>query len=154
MKFNRLLASAALAGMLATLAPAPPASADGAASTRNILLGIGAAAATMVIVNQNRKIHERYAQDAATQAALAQKANDAWAAYHAEQSAYQHEVAVVGSLKTELAYQQNQISGLKQQLASANANQHNYVATTVTKVASPVGVQQKVALVSYGWGTF
>ena len=139
--------------MLAMLAPAPPASADGAASTRNIL--IGGAAAALILINHNRKVHERYAEDAQRQAALAQQRNDAWAAYTAEKSAYEHEVAVADSLRSEVAYQHDQVLGLRKQLAaSASVPQRNYVASTIAKVQSPTGATQKVALASYGWGTF
>jgi hypothetical protein len=50
------LMSAALAAAIAIGAAASPALADGAASTRNILLGVGAAAA-IGIANYNHKKH-------------------------------------------------------------------------------------------------
>src|SRR5579883_3079191 len=103
MNFKRAIAGTTLAALFATLVPAAPALADGAASTRNILLGIGAA--TYLIIQHNRKVHERYAEDARRQASLEESNNDAWAAYHQEARAYQEEVAVNQSLKREIAYQ-------------------------------------------------
>jgi len=153
MKLTRIAALTALVAMLAMFAPPPPVSADGAASTRNIL--IGGAAATLIILNHNRKVHERYAEDAQKQAALAQQRDNAWAAYNAEKTAYEHEAAVADSLRSEVSYQHDQIVGLRKQMASASSvPQHNYVASTIAKVPSPTGATQKVALVSYGWGTF
>jgi hypothetical protein len=151
MKLARFAALAALVGMLSSLAPAPVA-ADGAASTRNIL--IGTAAATLIILNHNAKVHEKYAEKDRQIAAEAQARNDAIAAYNAEKSAYEHEAAVAGSLKRQLAYKDSQIAHLKHELATNGIQGKNYVASTVTKVPTPNGEPQKVAVVSFGWGAF
>jgi len=151
MKLARFAALAALVGILATMAPTPVV-ADGSASTRNIL--IGGAAATLILLNHNRKVHEKYAEKDRQIAGLAQQRNDAWAAYNAEKSAYQHEVAIADSLKHEIAYKDTEIGKLKHQLAMNGVQGKNYVASTVTKVATPDGTPQRVAVVSFGWGVF
>lgn len=151
MKLARFAALAALVGLLSTMAPAPVV-ADGAASTRNILLGT--AAATLIILNHNRKVHEKYAEKDRQIAAEAQARNDAEAAYNAEKSAYEHEVSIAQSLKHEMALKDDQISKLKHQLAMNAVQGKNYVASTVTKVPAPDGTPQKVAVVSFGWGVF
>ncbi|MBV9277584.1 MAG: hypothetical protein JOZ97_05035 [Candidatus Eremiobacteraeota bacterium] len=117
---NRVLfrrgAAGLLAGMLCALSvPAIPALADGAASTRNIILG--GAAAALLIINHNRKVHEKYAEYDRRQAATQQAADNAWAAYQSEQSAYNHEVAINQSLQHEVAVQHSMIVAQQRQMA-------------------------------------
>lgn len=153
MKIQKFVAGATLAAMLATLAPAAPALANGAASTRNILLGIGAA--TYLIIQHNRKVHEKYAEDARRQAAAEQQANDAWAAYHSEQNAYEQEVAVNRELKREVAYQHGVVEQLNHELAMMPVHKQ-FVSRTVARASSGSSNRAKdrqVAMVSYGWGT-
>lgn len=149
--------------MMALLVPAAPALADGAASTRNILLGIGAA--TYLIIQHNRKVHEKYAEDARRQAELQSENNDAWAAYSSEKRAYNNAIAEVSDLKREVAYQHNIIVQQRHQLAmtqrsGSNAAQqtafvqqpqprHN---TTRVAVSRHANNRNQVAMVSYGWG--
>jgi uncharacterized protein HemX len=154
MKLKQALAGLALTGTLALTVPAPqPALADGAASTRNlILLGVGAAA-TYMIIQHNRKVHEKYAEDAARQAALQQENNNAWAAFHQEQRAYQQELAANAALKKEIAYQHELVEQQQRQLKALNlrsdfATQH----VAVQRGATPRSENGQVALVSYGWG--
>ncbi|HVA38122.1 MAG TPA: hypothetical protein VNJ51_10965 [Candidatus Dormibacteraeota bacterium] len=152
MKKMRLAAAATLVALLATLTPRVPALANGAASTRNIILG--GAAATLLIINHNRKVHERYAEDAAKQAALAQQRNDAWAAYRSEKLAYQREATVSGELKREVAYQHSIIEQQRKQLAMAKAQPGaNFERRSVAQVKTPAGTSRQVAVVSYGWGS-
>ncbi len=117
---SRVLIHRAAAGLLAAslcaiALPAPPALADGAASTRNIILG--GAAGALIIINHNSKVHERYAEDARRQAAAEQSANNAWAAYQSEETAYNNEVALNQSLQHEVAVQHSMIVSERQQLA-------------------------------------
>jgi hypothetical protein len=156
MKITRFVAIAVLAAMLATLAPQAPVSADGAASTRNIL--IGGAAAALIIINHNKKVHERYAQDAATQAQLAAQRDNATQAYQQEKSAYNSEAALVSDLKREVAYQHQVIDQLRHQVAAlqpqgVSGKPSNFVAQTTLVKPTPVGGEQQVAVTSYGWGT-
>ncbi len=157
MNLKQALAALALTGAIATTVPAAPAMADGAASTRNIIFGAAAAGATLLIINHNRKVHERYAEDARRQAALQSENNDAWAAYHQEQRAYQQQVAVNGDLKREVAYQHKIVEDQRRQLASLNMH-NGFVAARQAqpqRVASRNSHQrnnQQVAMVSYGWG--
>jgi hypothetical protein len=158
MKFSRLVALAVLAAMLSALAPVTPVSADGAASTRNIILG--GAAAALIIINHNKKVHQRYAEDAATEASLASQRDDAWSAYRAEKSAYNNEAALVSDLRREVAYQHNLIDQQRRQLASINravaapgARQSNFVAQTTLVKPTPMGGSTQVAVTSYGWGS-
>lgn len=156
---KRTIAVALAASLLVGLAPSGPVKADGAASTRNIL--IGAAAATLLIVNHNRKVHERYAQDAQTQAALAAQRNDAQAAYSSEKKANENLQAANAELKREVAYQHDIITKQNQKLAavkSSTLTSPNYASTaSVASTPRRPGVDsnsnQTVAVVSYGWGT-
>ncbi len=148
----RLAAAATLAALLTTLAPQAPALADGAASTRNIILG--GAAATLLIINHNRKVHERYAEDAKRQAATAQQRDDAWAAYNSEKMAYAHEATVAADLKKEVAYQHQVIEGQRRQLAAAKIQTGaDFARQSVARINTGGGKSQQVAVVSYGWGS-
>ena len=122
--FFRQAGAGVLAAILCALSvPAAPALADGAASTRNIILG--GAAAALIIINHNRKVHERYAEDARRQAAAEQAASNAQAAYDSEQAAYNHEVAINQSLQHEVAVQHSMIVAQQHQLAK----QHHQIVT-------------------------
>ncbi|HEV7179868.1 MAG TPA: hypothetical protein VGN11_08350 [Candidatus Baltobacteraceae bacterium] len=157
MTIKKALAALALTGAIGFSVPAVPALADGAASTRNIIFGAAAATGAYLIIQHNRKVHERYAEDARRQAALSQESNDAWAAYHQEQRAYQQQVAVNGELKKEIAYQHRVVQQQSRQLASLNMHrtfaQNSAPQRSNARVASR-GNQSKtdVAMVSYGWG--
>jgi hypothetical protein len=157
MKLFRMIALVMIAAMLGTIAPAVPVSADGGASTRNIILGGAAAAAALIIINHNKQVHARYAADAAQQAALASQRNDAIAAYNSEKKAYDSEALLVDDLRKEVAYQHNIVDQQKQQLSAVQASgaprPANFVAQTTLVEQTPVGGQQPVAVVSYGWGT-
>ncbi|TAM59967.1 hypothetical protein EPN52_06080 [bacterium] len=151
MNRTRLAAAATLAALLTTLAPQAPALADGAASTRNIILG--GAAATLLIINHNRKVHERYAEDARRQAATAQQRDDAWAAYRSEKVAYDHEATVASELKREVAYQHRVIQDQRHQLSMAKTGQSADFARQSVAHVNAGGKSQQVAVVSYGWGS-
>ncbi len=158
--FKRALAGTALASMLALLVPAAPALADGAASTRNILFGLGAA--TYLIIQHNRKVHEKYAEYDRRQAELKSENNDAWAAYSSEKNAYNNAQAEIVDLKREVAYQHNVVDQLRHQVAMENryhsrsfSQQTAYVPPSRGKgpAARRVAVNSNdVAMVSYGWG--
>jgi hypothetical protein len=160
MFLKRAIAGTTLAAMMALLVPAAPALADGAASTRNILLGIGAA--TYLIIQHNRKVHEKYAEDARRQAELQSENSDAWAAYSSEKRAYDNAIAEVGDLKREVAYQHNIIVQQRHQVAMAQQRNRNGFATQTAYApqpqtrrsnrASSKAAQNQVAMVSYGWG--
>lgn len=153
MNIKQVIAGTALAALLAGLAPAAPVLANGAASTRNIILG--AAAATYLIIQHNRKVHERYAQDAQRQAQLSQQANNAWAAYHAEQRAYDQEAVANADLKREVAFQHNVVVQQRHELAMAHL-QPSFAISSVAAGTPHSGnraAANQVAMVSYGWGT-
>jgi hypothetical protein len=156
----------ALLALPALTRSAAPASADGGASTRNILLGGAAAAGTLLIVNHNQKVHERYAQDARKQAELEEQRNDLQAAYSAEKRAYEQEVALVGQYKRQVALQHRELvvrerriasqqaalASLKRRLTVARAAiPHPVAAGRIAATAEPSLGQP--TLVSYGWGT-
>jgi hypothetical protein len=163
MTFKRALAGTTLAAMMALAVPAAPALADGAASTRNILLGVGAA--TYLIIQHNRKVHEKYAEDARRQAQLQSENNDAWAAYSSEKNAYSNSLAEIVDLKREVAYQHGIIVQQRDQLAMAQRNGYvSHVAYAPQprasrrghqsrRVASRSAARNDVAMVSYGWGS-
>jgi hypothetical protein len=155
---KRTVAAVLAASLLVGLTPSGAVKADGAASTRNIF--IGAAAATLLIVNHNRQVHEKYAQDAQAQATLAAQRNDAQAAYASEKKANDNLLAANSELKREVAYQHDIITQQNQKLAmvkSSTLTSPNY-ATTSSVATTPrrpgaAGSPQTVAVVSYGWGT-
>lgn len=155
MKYARLTAAVMIGALLFAAAPKPMALADGAASTRNIILTGAAAAATLIIINHNKKVHERYAEDAQKQAALASQRDDARAAAQQYKLAYEHESVVVSNMKREVAIQQDELSRLKAQVSSINPPGSNFVAT---KPVAQTGVQPTNAkpaqVVAYGWGDF
>lgn len=153
---KRTIAAVLAASLLVGFTPSTV-KADGAASTRNILLG--AAAATLIIVNHNRKVHERYAQDAQAQASLAAQRNDAQAAYASEKKANDNLTAAISELKREVAYQHDIITKQDKQLAmikssTVTAPGYATVASTSRRPgAAGSSNPQQVAAVTYGWGT-
>ena len=149
---KRSIAAAALFALFAGVAPMQPALANGAASTRNILLLGGAA--TYLIIQHNRKVHEKYAQYDRQQAALSQERNNAYAAYNQEQHAYGQELAVNNELKKEIAYQHEVIGQQRTQLAALNVHR-SFADTRVSTVrsAGAHGNTQQLAMTSYGWGS-
>lgn len=149
---KRTLTSLALVVGLASSAVAP-AYADGAASTRNIIFGAAAVGGTLLIINHNKKVHEKYAEDARRQAQAESERNNAEAAYQSERRAYQNEVALVGQYKRETAYQHNQIMALRKQVAMTRTNPvHTAAVSHGTSVANAQPL--RIASTSYGWGQF
>lgn len=163
MKIKAFMATSLMAALLVSLAPAPRALADGAASTRNILLGIGAAAGTLIIINHNKQVHEKYAQDARTQAALANQRDDARAAYNAEVKAYDNQLAVTNELKKEVSVKDKMIDQQKlalqqegQQLAQMGVQSVAVAPAPVTHPVAPKPAPMtghSAQVISYGWGT-
>ena len=151
---KRALAGLAFTATIALAVPSAPALANGAASTRNIFFG--AAAATYLVIQHNRKVHEKYAEDARRQAALQSENSDAWAAYHQEQRAYAEELAVNTQLKREIAYQHSVVEQQRHMLAARGRSvslngPRGRVAKSTRRVAQHAANSQ-VAVVSYGWG--
>ena len=161
---KRRLACLSLAAMLAaTAVPAAPALADGAASTRNIIGGAAAVAGALIIINHNRKVHQKYAEYDRRQAQTQAEASNAEAAYASERSAYQHEAALVAGYQHEVAIQHQEVLRLRHQLALARNNGAQPVAAGLTQTqfrplvaaAHAQGSDRgptRVANVSYGWG--
>lgn len=159
MKTKSLIAAGLVAAYLASMAPAPQALADGAASTRNILLGIGAAAGTLIIINHNKKVHQKYAEDAQKEASLAAQRDDANAAYKAEVRAYDNQLAVNNELRHEVAVKDQIIDQQKLALSQMGVQtQPAPVAMThqapAPKVAKAPAGTHAAQIVSYGWGVF
>ncbi len=144
--WKRAIAGTTMAAMLAAAAPSA-ALADGAASTRNILLGAGLA--TYLIIQHNRKVHERYAEDARQQAALQSENSNMQAAYASERSAYNNALAEIVDLKREVAYQHSVIVQQRRQTAMRNG----FGSPSRTRVAAATyGPGRQVSMVNYGWG--
>jgi len=133
---QRRLACLSLAATLAaTVLPAAPALADGAASTRNIILG--GAAATLLIINHNRKVHQKYAEYDRRQASTQAAASNAQAAYQSERRAYAHEAALVQGYQHEVAVQHHEVVMLRRQLAQAQSRAHaQHVAAAAAQPAA------------------
>ena len=155
---RRLACLSLCAALAATAAPAAPALADGAASTRNIILGGAAVAGTLLIINHNKKVHEKYAEYDRRQAQTQAAANNAEAAYESERSAYMHEAALVSAYKHEVAIQHQEVLRLRHQIAMANRARTNVAQAQPAfrplvagaRVSEPT---MRLANVSYGWGT-
>lgn len=144
--WKRAIAGTTMAAILAAAAPSA-ALADGAASTRNILLGAGLA--TYLIIQHNRKVHERYAEDARRQAALESQNSNMQAAYTSERSAYNNALAEIVDLKREVAYQHSVIVQQRRQTAM----QTGFGSRPRTRVAAAAyGPSRQVSMVNYGWG--
>ncbi len=138
------LASLALAGTIAlTALPTAPALADGAASTRNIIGGAALVGGTLLIINHNKKVHQKEDEMASAQARAEASANNSQAAYQSERKAYLAQVALNGEYKHEVAVQHKMIVQLRGQLAAARKPRNMAAAP-----AQPV----RVATTSYGWG--
>ncbi len=156
---KRQLACFTLAAALtATAVPAAPALADGAASTRNII--IGGAAAALLIVNHNRKVHQKYAEYERNQARAQAQAYNAEAAYQSERRAYVHEAALASSYRREAAISHQEVLRLRHQLAMQNrrAPARNVAARRsyhpLVAAASRRPAPTRVATTSSsGWGT-
>ena len=142
-------AIALLTALIAATFPVAPARADGAASTRNIILGGALAAGTLIVVNHNKKVHQKEAEmDSARRQAEAQR-NEAYASdsqLHSRVTAQNREIA---SLKQQLAQQHAQLQRLQRQIGSSNDTRTAFIAPA-PKVAAPATV--RVASESYGWG--
>ena len=157
-RFSRIIAvAAALALGTVFLAP-KPVYADGAASTRNIIFGAAAVGGALLIINHNKKVHEKYAEYDRRQAALSAENANMQAAYSSERSAYNHEAALVSEYKREVAYQhqvvqsqQKQISQLKRQMGVS----HSVGFAQPTQASAVVrSAHEQPQVVSYGWGSF
>ncbi len=140
MKIRSILAVCMAAAILIVGFPATPVQANGAASTRNIILfSAAAAAATYLIVRHNRKVHERRAAAAARQAALEQQSNDEASAYQQAHRAYQEELTVNDELQKEAAYQHSVVQAQRDELATLGVHDDSGTGNIDT--------------LSYGWGT-
>lgn len=156
---NRRLACLTLAASLAvTAVPAAPALADGAASTRNIILGGAAIAGTLLIINHNRKVHQKYAEYDRRQAQTQAEANNAQAAYYSERQAYNHEAALVAGYRHEVAIQHQEVLRLRHQIAMSQrsranvASQHPASAPLVAGARTTNGTRVASTGTSLGWG--
>ena len=145
MLWKRAIAGTTMAAMLALAVPSPTL-ADGAASTRNILLGAGVA--TYLIIQHNRKVHEKYAEDARRQAQLQSQNSNMQAAYSSERTAYQNARAEIVDLKREVAYQHSVILQQRHQVAT-----QGFGTPARTRVAAASMGPSRLPLTYYGWGT-
>jgi hypothetical protein len=166
---TKVFLSAAGLALALTSGTAAPAFADGAASTRNILLGGAAAAAgTLILINHNKQVHQRYADDARRQAQAQAQANNAQAAYAAERRAYDNEVTINAEYKHEVATQHTLVESLRKDVALQRSRADRAVAQaraderpTVTArtpltaaKAAPSDPPIRVASNAWGWGQF
>jgi len=179
---RRLSTLAVVAALLFTLVARPPAAlANGAASTRNIILG-GAAltAGTLILLNRNKKVHQKYAEYDRRQAATQAQANQSEGAYQSERQAYNHEASLVSDLEKTIVYQHGQVTARNREIAAlkhslvvakygasrpvaAAAVAPAIVAAAARPVAPAARVDHRVLtrratppanVVSYGWGSY
>jgi hypothetical protein len=173
------IATGSLIAALAVTSLAPrPALADGAASTRNIIFGAAAIGGTLLILNHNKKVHEKYAEKDRLQAQTQAQANNAEAAYESEREAYSHEAALNQEYQKEVAYQHHMVVMQQRQIASLThslqvakaqgAGSRTVGFTQAAAVAAPVAAAapahqapasqrtdtRTAQMVSYGWGTY
>ncbi|MBV8599999.1 MAG: hypothetical protein JO359_00395 [Candidatus Eremiobacteraeota bacterium] len=147
----------ALIALLASSFPAAPAAADGAASTRNIILGGALVGGTLLILNHNRKVHQKY--DELTNARNQAQADrdQAYASYQSAASssyAYAQRLAAtqreLASYRHTLAMQHDEIVKLRHQIALRQDNARSaFVQPNTAKPPSPT---VRVASESFGWG--
>ncbi|GAC1442252.1 MAG: hypothetical protein NVS2B8_07890 [Vulcanimicrobiaceae bacterium] len=176
LKLSSRLGTAALAGVMGLSLAAPtPARADGAASTRNIIFGAAAIGGTLLVINHNKKVHQRYAEYDRRQAQAAAERNQAQAAYSSERRAYEHEVAINRDLEREVAYEHRAVRERDKQIASlkhslivakygrihrtAYVPEQPRIAPRPAAVHNGPPVRAQVAdslpqSVSYGWGKY
>jgi hypothetical protein len=147
--FARTIAGMACLALVAVMPQS--ASADGAASTRNIIIGGAAAAAgTLILINHNKQVHAKYAAYDQEQAALQAQNANMQAAYASERQAYLHEAALVNEYKKEVAYQHDVVQTQDRQLKELGVSPATGFVEKSPAGAKPASPQ----VVSYGWGTF
>jgi uncharacterized protein HemX len=152
---QRTVAAALLCALGALVVPSAPARADGAASTRNIILGGALAAGTLLIVNHNKKVHQKEDEltNARNQAEAERDAEATSAAsMHRQLVAESRELA---ALKREVGMQHNMIMELRKQVSSSDSPTAGTVKTAFIEPLPPNAPQipaERLASVSYGWG--
>ena len=154
-----------MAGLLASVAPAAPALADGAASTRNIIGGAAAVGATLLIINHNRKVHQKYDEYQHAQQQAEAERNQAQSSYQSEAvaaSSYQQRLAAtnreLASYKRTVARQHSEIVQLRHEAALVRpagtrpATAFVQSAPAARRSSADSATAGRVASVSYGWG--
>jgi len=157
-RFVQIIAATAVLAFGTTFLAPQAVYADGAASTRNIIFGAAAVGGALLIINHNKKVHQKYAEYDQRQAQLSAENANMQSAYASERSAYLHEVALVNEYKKEVAYQhqvvvsqQHQLAQLKGQMGGSRSS--SFVQPTqATAVAH--SAHELPQVVSFGWGTF
>jgi hypothetical protein len=163
-KASRLTGALLAAAMGMSLLAPRPAAADGGASTRNIIFGAAAVGGTLLIINHNKKVHQKYAEYDRQEASLQAQNSNTEAAYQSERQAYQHEAQLVADYARENAYQHKVVQQQNRQIAQL---QHSLVTAKRaggfgTGFMQPARAQSSHAalarnggqpqVVSYGWG--
>lgn len=145
----RATAIAVLAAFVALFVPAAPAKADGAASTRNIILGGALAAGTLLVINHNKKVHQKEDEISNSRDQAISQRNAAYA----NESTLRHQLSLqnqeLASLKHQVAQQNAEIQRLRKQTAGV-PSQSSFIQPLPKP---PSNSTLKVASESYGWGT-
>jgi hypothetical protein len=157
-RFARIIAATAALAFGTTFLAPQPAYADGAASTRNIIFGAAAVGGALLIINHNKKVHQKYAEYDRRQAQLSAENANMQAAYSSEHSAYNHEVALVNEYRKEVAYQHQVVQAQQKQIAQLRRQMGVSHSTSFVQPTQPTAVahsaHEQPQVVSYGWGTF
>ena len=155
----RAISAFIVSALVALTAPALPARADGAASTRNIILGGALVGGTLLILNHNKKVHQKEDE-------LSNARNQAQAQRDQAYASYQSEAASASALRKQLAAQNREMISLKRQIAQQNSqiqqlrrqtsmygnpNKNSFIGPPPTRTAS-AGPSMRLAEASYGWG--
>ena len=116
---------------------------------------------TLLIINHNRKVHEKYAEKDRAIARQQARASDAESAYYSERQAYAHEAALVASYQHEVAVQHQEVLRLRHQIAMSRRTAQHVAAAQPQPAFHPLvaaathrpnRAATRVANVSYGWG--
>ena len=100
---------------------------------------------TLLIINHNKKVHQKEDEMASAQAQAEASANNSQAAYEAERKAYLAQVALNGEYKHEVAVQHKMIVQMRSQSPRPQT-------CGLRRHPAPAQAAPRVATTSCGWG--
>jgi hypothetical protein len=146
MSLSRIGIVLALTALVGTTLPAAPARADGAASTRNIILGGALAGGTLLIINHNKKVHQKEDE-------LSNARNQAQAERDQAYSSYQQAAASANAYRRQLAVENREMVALKRQVAQLRKQVSSAQGTASQSAFIAAAPRVPLATnVAYGWG--
>jgi len=149
----RTLAVLVLTALVAATLPAAPARADGAASTRNIILGGALAAGTLLIINHNKKVHQKEDELSNARNQAEAQRDQAYSSASTLRSQLAAENREMVALKRQLAQQHQQIEQLRKQVSGTGGNTRNpFIAPTPRVGSQAPSTRVASTSMAYGWG--